>query len=138
MRGTVRVEQASADKPYDLAVHVKNSAEIGYNPEVSSDRAGMAVALVKRYCPAARVVGQEKIITEIYGITSSKPDCRSFCELRDRVEKILIKAGAATKQEGRGDQDMRIVGILALLLTLAGCTGDRLRQSADEQVVVAI
>jgi hypothetical protein len=35
---------------------------------------GMAVALVKRYCPAARVVGQEKIITEIYGITSSKPD----------------------------------------------------------------
>jgi hypothetical protein len=33
---------------------------------------------------------------------------------------------------------MRIVGILALLLTLAGCTGDRLRQSANEQVVVAI
>lgn len=74
VRGTIRVEQASADKPYDFAVHVRNSAEIGYNPEVSSDRAGMAVALVKRYCPAARVVGQEKITTEIYGITSSKPD----------------------------------------------------------------
>lgn len=75
VRGTIRVEQVSADKPYDFAVHVRNSAEIGYNPEVSSDdRAGMAVALVKRYCPAARVVGQEKIITEIYGITSSKPD----------------------------------------------------------------
>jgi hypothetical protein len=39
MRGTVRVEQASADKPYDFVVHVKNSAEIGYNPEVSGDRA---------------------------------------------------------------------------------------------------
>jgi hypothetical protein len=74
MRGTVRVEQASADKPYDFVVHVKNSAEIGYNPEVSGDRAGMAVAIVKRYCPAPRVVGQEKIITEVYGITSSKPD----------------------------------------------------------------
>lgn len=82
VRGTVRVEQASADKPYDFVVHVKNSAEIGYNPEVSSDRAGMAVALVKRYCPAARVVGQEKIITEIYGITSSKPDYVVFVSCR--------------------------------------------------------
>ena len=38
------------------------------------------------------------------------------------------------------DQDMRIVGIFALLLLLAACTGDRLRQSAIEQpqVVVAI
>ena len=35
---------------------------------------------------------------------------------------------------------MRVMGILALVLTLAGCTGDRLRQSANEQpqVVVAI
>jgi hypothetical protein len=74
VRGTVRVEQATAGKPYDFVVHVKNSAEIGYNPEVPGDRAGMAVALVKRYCPSPRVVGQEKIITEIYGITSSKPD----------------------------------------------------------------
>jgi hypothetical protein len=74
VRGTVRVEQATAGKPYDFVVHVKNSAEIGYNPEVPGDRAGMAVALVKRYCPGPRVVGQKKIITEIYGITSSKPD----------------------------------------------------------------
>ena len=74
MRGTVRVEQAPAGQPYDFVVHVKNVHEIGYNPEVSEDRKGMALALVKRYCPAARVVGQEKIITEIYGITSSKPD----------------------------------------------------------------
>jgi hypothetical protein len=28
---------------------------------------------------------------------------------------------------------MRFLGILALLLTLAGCTGDRLRQSTTEQ-----
>jgi hypothetical protein len=82
LRETVRVEQAPAGKPYDFVVHVKNSAEIGYNPEVSRDRAGMAVALAKRYCPAPRVVGQEKIITEIYGITSSKPDYVVFvnCE----------------------------------------------------------
>jgi hypothetical protein len=35
---------------------------------------------------------------------------------------------------------MRIIGILALVFTLAGCGGDRLRQSSNEQrpVVVAI
>jgi hypothetical protein len=33
---------------------------------------------------------------------------------------------------------MRIVGILALVFALGSCTGDRLRQSANEQVVVAI
>lgn len=33
---------------------------------------------------------------------------------------------------------MRIVGILALVFALSSCTGDRLRQSANEQVVVAI
>jgi hypothetical protein len=39
-----------------------------------------------------------------------------------------------------GISKMRILGILALVLTLAGCTGDRLRQSANEQrqAVVAI
>jgi hypothetical protein len=72
------VEQASAGKPYDFVVHVKNSAEIGYNQEVPSDRAGMALALVKRYCPAPHVVGQQTVITEIYGITSSKPDYLVF------------------------------------------------------------
>jgi hypothetical protein len=35
---------------------------------------------------------------------------------------------------------MRILGILALVFALTGCTGDRLRQSSDEQwqTVVAI
>jgi hypothetical protein len=28
---------------------------------------------------------------------------------------------------------MRIIGILALVFTLASCTGDRLRQSSNEQ-----
>jgi hypothetical protein len=73
-RGAVRVEQASAGKPYDFVVHVKNLAEIGYNPEVSADRAEMALRLVRGRCPGARVVGQDTIATEIYGITSRKPD----------------------------------------------------------------
>jgi hypothetical protein len=73
-RGAVSVEQASAGKPYDFVVHVKNVPEIGYNPEVSSDRAHMALRLVGRQCLRAQVVGQDTISTEIYGITSRKPD----------------------------------------------------------------
>ena len=67
LRRCARDQAAAGPKPYDFVVHVKNSAEIRYDPKVSSDRAGMAVALVKRYCHAPRVVvGQEKIISEIY------------------------------------------------------------------------
>jgi hypothetical protein len=39
---------------------------------------------------------------------------------------------------GRGDHVMRIIGILALVLTLAACTGDRLRQSSTEQPQVVV
>jgi hypothetical protein len=73
-RGDVFIEQAAAGKPYDFVVHVKNVAEYRYNPQVSSDRAEMALHSVKRECPGGRVVGQQTINTEIYGITSSKPD----------------------------------------------------------------
>jgi hypothetical protein len=48
----------------------------------------------------------------------------------------------ASKPEVSGDYVMRIIGILAVvfMLVLAGCTGDRFRQSANEQrhLVVAI
>ncbi len=74
MRGAVRIEQASAGKPYDFVVHVRNVPDIGYNPEVKEDRNRMALRLLKRQCPAGRVVGEDKIITEIWGITSSPPD----------------------------------------------------------------
>jgi hypothetical protein len=72
--GEVRIEQASAGRPYDLVVHVANVPTYGYNPEVSDDRKLMARQVIRSQCPAARVVGQNTINTEIYGITSSKPD----------------------------------------------------------------
>jgi hypothetical protein len=72
--GEVRIEQASAGRPYDLVVHVANVPTYRYNPEVSDDRTRMALELIRPQCPAARVVGQNTISTEIYGITSSKPD----------------------------------------------------------------
>jgi hypothetical protein len=72
--GAFRVEQAAAGNAYDFVVHVKNVPDYGYNPEVSADRAGMALKLVRRECPSAQVVGQKTIDNEIYGITSSRLD----------------------------------------------------------------
>ena len=70
----VRVEPASAGRPYDYVVHVLNTYDIGYNPEVRRDRNRMALRLLRGQCRAPRVVGDDKIITEIWGITSNRPD----------------------------------------------------------------
>ena len=73
-RGMVRVEAASADKPYDFVVLVRNIPDIIYNPLVRQDRNRMALDLVRGECPKGRVVGEDTITTEIYGLTSSLPD----------------------------------------------------------------
>ena len=70
----VRVEQAYPGKPYDYIVHVLNTYAIGYNPDVREDRNRMALKLLRGQCRAPRVVGDDKISTEIWGITSSRPD----------------------------------------------------------------
>jgi hypothetical protein len=66
--------EASAGLPYHFVVHDLNVPQIGYNAVVSTDRASMALRLVRGYCRGARVVGQDTINTESYGLTSSKPD----------------------------------------------------------------
>jgi hypothetical protein len=48
--------------------------DIGYNPEVKGDRLRMALKALKGRRRAARIVGENKINTEIWGITSSLPD----------------------------------------------------------------
>lgn len=73
-RGMVRVDAAAPDKPYDFVVHVRNIPDIKYNPLVREDRNRMARDLVRGECHRARVVGEDIVSTEIYGITSSLPD----------------------------------------------------------------
>jgi len=73
-RGMVRVERAPPGQPYDFVVHVSNIPQIKYNPLVTEDRHHMALDLVKGECRRSRVVADEKIITEIWGLTSSLPD----------------------------------------------------------------
>jgi hypothetical protein len=73
-RGMVFVERAAPGQPYDFVVHVSNIPKIKYNPLVTEDRHRMALDLVKGECRRGRVVADEKIITEIWGLTSSLPD----------------------------------------------------------------
>lgn len=74
MAGSAIVERVPPGSPYDFVVHVRNVPDYRYNPQVSTDRNKMALRLVKRYCKRPRIVGQRILDTEIYGITSSKPD----------------------------------------------------------------
>ena len=73
-RGIVRVEAAAPNKPYDFVVHVRNIPDIKYNPLVRQDRNRMALDLVRGQCRGGRVVGEDAVNTEIYGLTSSLPD----------------------------------------------------------------
>jgi hypothetical protein len=73
-RGIVRIDRASPEEPYDFVVHVRDIPNIKYNPLVREDRNRMALDLVRTQCPRARVVGEDKRITEIWGLTSSPPD----------------------------------------------------------------
>jgi len=73
-RGMVRVDVAAPDRPYDFVVHVRNIPDIKYNPLVREDRNRMALDLVRGECRRARVVGEDVVNTEIYGITSRLPD----------------------------------------------------------------
>jgi hypothetical protein len=69
----VRIEPASSGRPYDYVVHVQNTFSIGYNPLVREDRDRMALRALRGQC-RARIVGDDRITTEIWGITSSLPD----------------------------------------------------------------
>ncbi len=73
-RGMVRVDAAALGRPYDFVVHVRRIPDTTYNPLVREDRNRMALDLVRGACRKARVVGEDIVNTEIYGITSSLPD----------------------------------------------------------------
>jgi hypothetical protein len=74
VRDTVLIEPVSSGSSFDYVVHVRNTYDIGYNLTVKEDRYRMALKALRGQCRAARIVGENKIDTEIWGITSSLPD----------------------------------------------------------------
>lgn len=74
IREVAVVEQAPAERPYDYIVHVRNVPAIKYNPLVREDRDRMALQTLRGQCLKGRIVGDDEVSTEIWGITSSYPD----------------------------------------------------------------
>jgi hypothetical protein len=73
-RGASMIEAAPPAKPYDYIVHVKNTYDYRYNPEVRDDRILLAKKIVKPFCASNRIIGEAKFDTEIFGLVTGRPD----------------------------------------------------------------
>ena len=73
-RGASTIEAASPTAGYDYIIHVQNTYDYRYNPEVREDRMYLARQIVRPFCPKNRIVGENKFKTEIFGIKPGKPD----------------------------------------------------------------
>jgi hypothetical protein len=73
-RNASRIEAAPPGQAYDYVVHVQNTYDYRYNPEVREDRILSAKQSVRQFCSKNQIVGERKFETEIFGLTTSKPD----------------------------------------------------------------
>jgi len=80
------VEAAGAAKPYDYVVHVRNTFDYGYNPEVREDRFRLARRIIKPYCRKSKAVGENEFPTDVPGMTSSPPDRVVYIRCERRVK----------------------------------------------------
>jgi hypothetical protein len=72
--GGSTIEAAGAGAGYDFVIHVQNTYDYKYNPEVRADRILLARQIVRPFCPRNQIVREDKIKTEIFGIKPGKPD----------------------------------------------------------------
>ena len=72
--GGSTIEAAGAGAGYDYVIHVQNTYDYKYNPEVRADRILLAKQIVRPFCSRNRIVGENKIETEIFAIKPGRPD----------------------------------------------------------------
>jgi hypothetical protein len=72
--GGSTIERAGAGAGYDYVIHVQNTYDYKYNPEVRADRILLAKQIVRPFCSRNHIVGEDKVKTEIFGIKPGKPD----------------------------------------------------------------
>ena len=72
--GGSTIERAAAGAGYDYVIHVQNTYDYKYNPEVRADRILLAKQIVRPFCSRNQIVGEDKVKTEIFGIKPGKPD----------------------------------------------------------------
>ena len=73
-QGDSIIEAAPPGQPYDYVIHVQNTYDYGYNPQVRDDRFLLAKRIVRPFCNKARIIGDAKFKTEIFGLITGKPD----------------------------------------------------------------
>ena len=72
--GGSTIEAARPGAGYDYVIHVQNTYDYKYNPEVRADRILLAKQIVRPFCSRNQIVGEDKFKTEIFGIKPGKPD----------------------------------------------------------------
>ena len=72
--GGSTIERAAAGAGYDYVIHVQNTYDYKYNPEVRADRILLAKQIVRPFCSRNQIVGEDKVKTEIFAIKPGKPD----------------------------------------------------------------
>lgn len=71
-RGGSTIEAAPAGQPYDYIIHVENTYDYRYNPQVRDDRILLAKQIVKPFCSRSRIVGEAQFNTEIFGLVTGR------------------------------------------------------------------
>jgi len=80
--GVSTIEAAPPGQPYDYLVHVPNTYDYRYNPQVREDRIVQAKKIVKRVCSRSRIVGEASFDTGIFGLTTARPDYVVYVKCR--------------------------------------------------------
>ncbi|MBV9985979.1 hypothetical protein [Bradyrhizobium sp.] len=89
-RDTSTIEVAAPGQLYDYVVHVQNTYDYRYNPEVRQDRILLARRVARPICSKMQIVGESKFKTEIFGLTTGKPDYVVYLKclpLRSRIPR---------------------------------------------------
>ncbi|WP_024512301.1 hypothetical protein [Bradyrhizobium sp. ARR65] len=73
-RGASTIEAAPSGWPYDYIIHVQNTYDYRYNPEVRNDRVLLAKQIVRPFCSKNRIVGEARFETEIFGLITGRPN----------------------------------------------------------------
>lgn len=71
-RGASTIEAAAPGKGYDYIIHVQNTYDYRYNPEVRADRILLARQIVRPFCSRNQIVGEDKFNTEIFGLVTGR------------------------------------------------------------------
>jgi hypothetical protein len=77
-RGASTIEAAPPGQAYDYVVHVQNTYDYRYNPEVQEDRILLARQIVRKFCARNQIVSESKFKTEIFGLITGRPDYRIY------------------------------------------------------------